>query len=146
MIGTVKITKIPRSYNEKMVRCVSRWVGRDQSETVTKEGRARLAVFFPPSHLRINTRQVVPFHELLIAKCEQGVKGNPTPKFEWRLNGRSIGNGNEIGIGNSIEYKVGKEDHLKKLECIAIHTTFQDAKEIRVRKERQIRVECKYFF
>ena len=138
MIGTVKISKIPRNYNDQVVRCVSHWNGRDKSNKLTKEGRARLNVFFPPSHIRIDTRPVK-WNELLVAKCDQGIKGNPTPQFEWRLNGRAL------GTGPTIETKVTKEDDLKTLECVAVHTTFQDAKEIRIRTDRQIRVECKFW-
>ena len=139
VIGTVRVKNVVRNVNDKLVRCVAEWRGRDQSSVgvVVKEGRARLNVFFPPEQIRIETRQVK-WNELLVAKCIAGIAGNPTPQFEWKLAGRFVGTGSEI------EIKVDKKDDRKILECVAVHTTFADTSESRIATKRQIRVQCKF--
>ena len=64
------------------------------------------------------------------------IKGNPTPTFEWRLDGRFMGN------GKTLEAKVSEKDDRKVLECTAIHQPLKGATQ-RVKTTSQIRVECK---
>jgi hypothetical protein len=63
------------------------------------------------------------------------IKGNPTPTFEWRLDGRFMGN------GKTLEAKVSEKDDRKVLECSALHQPLKGATQ-RVKTTSQIRVQC----
>ena len=138
LTGSMKISKVNRDLNDMTIKCVSSWSGRDKSTTITKEGIVRLNVFYPPSHIRIETR-AVKWNDNLVASCAEGIKGNPSPRFEWKLNGRTL------GTGPSIDVKVSKSDNRKILECLAVHTSFKSAAEIKIRTQKAIKVECKFF-
>ena len=132
-----------RDYNGKEVRCESVWTGKkgengpDPNKTVKKSAAVPLNVFYPPTQLEIISRDVK-WNELLVAECKTFDSSNPSPKFEWRLGGRTVGKGPEL------EIRVEKKDDRKLLECLAVHTTFQNPSDITKTATKHIKVECKF--
>jgi len=126
-----KLNNVPVDYQNQRVTCSSSWTGT--MDTAEFKDIASLTVFHAPESLSISA-STVKYGQLLVATCNERIKGNPTPTFEWRLDGRFMGN------GKTLEAKVSEKDDRKVLECSALHQPLKGATQ-RVKTTSQIRVQ-----
>jgi len=119
MSGSAVLKSVNReNYHEKNVYCIGQWSNSSSPDAFnTIKGVAMINVFFPAMDLLVRTEEVE-FNRQLQAKCTIGQPANPKPEIIWYLDGKMIGNEQEL------KYDVERSDDLKELKCVAIHKTF----------------------